>query len=129
MDSSYSIYILFVHLFWNCHSVQVTIYPDYLAQGGKVHYESDRWDGHHGLDSSNLIDKCKAIGTETGRWLNRDISIFPKVPQDPHRHGYPDPNHFTSDANICDKFVDNVNQYHLFSGKESDIVMEIKGRS
>lgn len=59
----------------------VTIHPKFLAQNGRVHYETDRWDGHNGLDVPQYIDKCKQIGTESGRWLNRDLNgnIFQNV--------------------------------------------------
>ena len=53
---------------------QVTIYPSYLSQGGRTHFEVDRWDGHNGLDSEHFIDKAKSIATESGRWLNRDLN-------------------------------------------------------
>ncbi|VDH95384.1 Hypothetical predicted protein [Mytilus galloprovincialis] len=81
---------------------QVTIYPSYLSQGGRTHFETDRWDGHNGLDIQQNIDRCKAIATESGRWLNRDLNgnIFQNTPQDPHHHGY---------------------------GNNSDMIMEIKG--
>ncbi|OPL21032.1 hypothetical protein AM593_03779, partial [Mytilus galloprovincialis] len=48
------------------------------------------------------------------------------TPQDPHHHGYPDPNHFkepTFVQNICAKYKQNLQGY----GNNSDIVMEIKG--
>ena len=53
---------------------QVTVYPTFLAQHGRTHFETDRWDGHNGLDPSQYISKAKAIGTESGRWLNRDLN-------------------------------------------------------
>lgn len=60
---------------------QVTIYPTYLSQGGRTHFETDRWDGHNGLDIQPNIERCKAIATESGRWLNRDLNwnIFQNV--------------------------------------------------
>lgn len=60
---------------------RVTIFPTFLAQGGRVHFETDRWDGHNGLDVPQFIDKCKQIATESGRWLNRDLNdnIFQNV--------------------------------------------------
>ncbi|KAK3104612.1 hypothetical protein FSP39_006123 [Pinctada imbricata] len=121
------VYLLLSYVVISSYALQVTIHPKYLAQGGRVHYEDDRWDGHNGLDVSYLIDKCKAIGTESGRWLNRDIDIFRKANQDPHRHGYADPNHFTNDHGLCNKFVDNINRYNHFSGSTTDMIMEIKG--
>ncbi|XP_052103156.1 beta-porphyranase A-like [Mytilus californianus] len=107
---------------------QVTIYPSYLSQGGRTHFETDRWDGHNGLDSQNFIAKAKSIATESGRWLNRDLNgrIFQNTPQDPNHHGYPDPNHFkdpTFVQNICAKYKKNLQGY----GNDLDIVMEIKG--
>ncbi|CAG2252971.1 unnamed protein product [Mytilus edulis] len=53
---------------------QVTIYPSYLSQGGRTHFEIDRWDGHNGLDSAHFIDKANSIATDSGRWLNRDLN-------------------------------------------------------
>ena len=79
MDKFRSVCLLTLFLVVNVFSYQVTIYNQYLAQGGRVHYESDRWDGHNGLDVSHLIPKCKNIGTESARWQNRDIHMFPTV--------------------------------------------------
>ncbi|CAC5406381.1 CHST1 [Mytilus coruscus] len=72
--------------------------------------------------------RCKAIATESGRWLNRDLNgnIFQNTPQDPNHHGYPDPNHFKDPSfvrNICSKYKQNLQGY----GNHSDMVMEIKG--
>ncbi|XP_046332087.2 uncharacterized protein LOC124115219 [Haliotis rufescens] len=69
----------------------VTIYNEWLAQGGRVHYEPQRWNKINGLTQLNLIPKCKSIGTAPGRWLNSDQSLFPNWPQSPSHPGYPDP--------------------------------------
>ncbi|XP_046359334.2 beta-porphyranase A-like [Haliotis rufescens] len=91
----------------------VTIYPQWLAQGGRVRYESDRWNKHNGLEQESLIANCRSIRTDSGRWMNRDLNdrLFQDWPEDAHRSGYPDPN-----------YLKNISkQQELFSNYLADI--------
>ncbi|XP_064613040.1 beta-porphyranase A-like [Liolophura sinensis] len=106
----------------------VTIHPEYLAQGGRTHFEADRWNGHNGLDGSAYISKNKAIGTESGRWLNSDLNgdRFRNAPEDPHRKGYADPKYFNNpkfEEAAAGTFLNNLKGY----GFDLDMVMELKG--
>ncbi|XP_064613170.1 beta-agarase-like [Liolophura sinensis] len=105
----------------------VTIFPEYLSQNKRSHFEGDRWDNHNGLDQSWQIAKNKDIGTESGRWMNRDLNsdIFKNTPENPHQRGYADPNHFNSQnmrKKLADYYLQNVHGY----GKDLDTVMVIR---
>ncbi|XP_046565586.1 uncharacterized protein LOC124274287 [Haliotis rubra] len=78
----------------------VTIHNEWLSQGGRVHYEVDRWDKFNGLAYTNLISKCKSIGAYSGRWMNRDLNghLFGNWNQNPSHHGYPDPHYLQSSS-------------------------------
>ncbi|XP_046368288.2 beta-porphyranase A-like [Haliotis rufescens] len=109
----------------------VTIYNEWLSQGGRVHYEVDRWNKHNGLTRSNLISKCKAIGTAPGRWLNRDLNggLFENWHQNPSHHGYPDPHYLQDDSlrkRTWDFYMQQVNAY---GNDIKNMVWEIKGLS
>ncbi|XP_071095378.1 funoran endo-beta-hydrolase-like [Haliotis cracherodii] len=109
----------------------VTIYNEWLSQGGRVHYEADRWTKHNGLDRSNLIPYCKAIGTPTGRWLNRDLNdhLFANWHQDPNRHGYPVPHYLQNHALQSKMFSYYMEQVHGYGTEIKNIVWELKDLS
>ncbi|XP_046543558.1 beta-porphyranase A-like isoform X1 [Haliotis rubra] len=105
----------------------VTIHPQWLAQGGSARYDSNRWNKHNSLDRASLIPKCRSIGTDAGRWNNRDLNdrLFQDWPEDPNRSGYPDPNHLknvTMQHQMFSKYVENIK-----SGYENDMIMMAGG--
>ncbi|XP_067657148.1 beta-agarase-like [Haliotis asinina] len=107
----------------------VTIYNEWLSQGGRVHYEVDRWNKHNGLDPSYLVPKCKAIGTMAGRWLNRDLNdgLFENWHQDSNHHGYPDP-HYLQDHGLQRKMFNYYQeQVQSYGNDVKNLVWEIKG--
>ncbi|XP_046328480.2 uncharacterized protein LOC124112427 isoform X1 [Haliotis rufescens] len=107
----------------------VTVYPQWLAQGRSVRYESDRWNKHNGLDKESLIPSCRSIRTDSGRWINRDLNdrLFQDWPEDPNRSGYPDPNYLknvTKQEELFSVYLANIN-----SGYENDMVMMLSAHS
>ncbi|XP_067666770.1 beta-porphyranase A-like [Haliotis asinina] len=107
----------------------VTIYNEWLSQGGRVHYEVERWNKINGLTHLNLIPKCKAIGTAAGRWVNRDIQLFTNWPQSPSHHGYPDPTYLQDHALQSKSFTYYMQQLANYGNNISDMVWNIQGRS
>ncbi|XP_071095379.1 beta-porphyranase A-like [Haliotis cracherodii] len=107
----------------------VTIYNEWLSQGGRVHYEVDRWNKHNGLDHPNLIPKCKSIGTATGRWMNRDLNdhLFANWHQNPSRHGYPDPNYLNDHALQSKMFGYYMEQLQGYGSGINNMVWVING--
>ncbi|XP_046583813.1 uncharacterized protein LOC124290996 [Haliotis rubra] len=104
----------------------VTIYPEYLVQGGRTNFDPDRWNGKMGLDSKGSLPYVKKTGARTGRWLNSDLSYFDKVTEDPKRKGYPNPAFFQNkqfQQQLVEKYLDNLNRY----GKDKPIMLELKG--
>ncbi|XP_046368344.2 beta-porphyranase A-like [Haliotis rufescens] len=108
-----------------------TIYNEWHSQGGRVHYEVDRWNKHNGFDQPRLIPKCKAYGTVAGRWINSDLylNLFHNWHQDPNHHGYPDP-HYIQDRSLQQKefgfYEDQIRGY----GKDvNNLVWEMRGLS
>ncbi|XP_046543647.1 uncharacterized protein LOC124253839 [Haliotis rubra] len=104
----------------------VTIYPQWLAQGRSVRYETDRWNKHNGLEPESLMADCRSIGTDSGRWLNRDLNdrLFQDWPEDPNRSGYPDPNYLknaTKQQELFSTYLANIK-----SGYKNEMVMEAK---
>ncbi|XP_046559277.1 uncharacterized protein LOC124268345 [Haliotis rubra] len=105
----------------------VTIYPQWLSQGGNVRYESNRWNKHNGLEKEPLIPRCRSIRTDSGRWINRDINgrVFQDWPEDPNRSGYPDPSYLknaTKQQKLFSGYLANIN-----SGFENDMFMMLTG--
>ncbi|XP_048238434.1 beta-porphyranase A-like [Haliotis rufescens] len=104
----------------------VTIYPEYLVQGGRTNFDPDRWNGKMGLDNPSILPYVKKTGARTGRWLNSDLGYFDKVTEDPKRTGYPNPAFFQDPQfqhNLVEKYLDNLNGY----GKHRPIMLELKG--
>ncbi|XP_067666733.1 beta-porphyranase A-like [Haliotis asinina] len=107
----------------------VTIYNEWLSQGGRVHYEVERWNKINGLTHVNLIPKCKAIGTAAGRWVNRDMQLFTNWPQSTSHHGYPDPTYLQDHALQSKSFTYYMQQLADYGNNISDMVWNIQGRS
>ncbi|XP_046545281.1 uncharacterized protein LOC124255411 [Haliotis rubra] len=104
----------------------VTIYPEYLVQGGKTNFDPDRWNGKMGLDNHYTLDNVKKTGARTGRWITSDLNYFDKVTEDPNRKGYPDPAFFQNKQfqhNLVEKYIYNLNTY----GKQRPIMLELSG--
>ncbi|XP_046547157.1 uncharacterized protein LOC124257179 [Haliotis rubra] len=106
----------------------VTISNEWLSQGGRVHYEADRWNKHNGLTESNLISKCKAIGTASGRWINRDIDLFRNWPQSPSHHGYPDPKYLQDHTQQTKAWKIWMEQVHGYGSQVDNMVWETKSQ-
>ncbi|XP_067675299.1 beta-porphyranase A-like [Haliotis asinina] len=107
----------------------VTIYPQWLAQGGSVRYDSNRWNKHNSLDHQDVITKCRNLRTDAGRWNNNGLryQLFADWPEDPNRSGYPDPNYLknvTKQKEVFSVYLDNIN-----SGYENDMIMMSEGLS
>ncbi|XP_046328447.2 beta-porphyranase A-like [Haliotis rufescens] len=101
----------------------VTIYPQWLAKGGNLRYEPDRWSKHNGLEQEFLIPSCRSIRTDSGRWMNRDLNdnLFQDWPEDPNHSGYPDPNYLknvTKQQELFSKYLANIN-----SGYKNEMIM------
>ncbi|XP_046568003.1 beta-porphyranase A-like [Haliotis rubra] len=101
----------------------VTIHPQWLAQGGRVRYDFNRWSKHNNLDQTRLIPKCRSLRTDSGRWGDRDYNgdLFLDWPEDPNRSGYPDPNYLknvTKQEELFSKYVENIN-----TGYENGMIM------
>ncbi|XP_067657147.1 beta-porphyranase A-like [Haliotis asinina] len=109
----------------------VTIYNEWLSQGGRVHYEVDRWNKHNGFDRSQFVSKCKSIGTVAGRWINRDLNggLFENWHQNPSHHGYPDPHYLQDHALQTKMFNFYLDQIHAYGNDVNNMVWEIKGLS
>ncbi|XP_071114185.1 beta-porphyranase A-like [Haliotis cracherodii] len=101
----------------------VTIYPQWLAQGGRVRYESDRWNKHNGLEKESLIANCRSIRTDSGRWIHPDDSdrLFQDWPEDTNRSGYPAPNYLknvTKQQELFLNYLANIN-----SGYKNEMIL------
>ncbi|XP_071095998.1 beta-porphyranase A-like [Haliotis cracherodii] len=109
----------------------VTIYNEWLAQDGRVHYEPQRWNKHNGLTGKALIANCKSIGTAPGRWVNRDLraDLFANWPQNPQHHGYPDPAYLQDKALQRRTFDSYMFQLNGYGSAIDDMVWEMKGLS
>ncbi|XP_048240175.1 beta-porphyranase A-like [Haliotis rufescens] len=104
----------------------VTIHPQWLAQGGKARYDSNRWNKHNNLDETNLIRHCRSLHTHSGRWSNRDYNdrLFQEWPEDANHRGYPDPNYLknaTRQQELFSMYVENIN-----SGYQNDMIMMLE---
>ncbi|XP_071095996.1 beta-porphyranase A-like [Haliotis cracherodii] len=108
----------------------VTIYNEWLAQGGRLHYEVQRWNKINGLTQLNLIPKIKSIGAAPGRWVNRDLrdDLFPNWPQNPSRHGYPDPAYLQDHALQARTFGWYVQQLNEYGNYIDNMVWNIEGQ-
>ncbi|XP_046378497.2 beta-porphyranase A-like [Haliotis rufescens] len=109
----------------------VTIYNEWLSQGGRVHYEVDRWNKFNGLAYTNLISKCKGIGAEPGRWMNRDLNgnLFGNWNQNPSHHGYPDPHYLQNPSLQRSTYNFYMDQVRGFGNGVKNMVWVIKGLS
>ncbi|XP_067675617.1 uncharacterized protein [Haliotis asinina] len=101
----------------------VTIYPQWLAQGRSVVYETDRWNKHNGLEPESLMADCRSIGTDSGRWIHEDYNnrLFQDWPEDPNRSGYPDPTYLknaTKQQGYFSTYLANIE-----SGYTNEMVM------
>ncbi|XP_071095374.1 beta-porphyranase A-like [Haliotis cracherodii] len=105
----------------------VTIHNEWLAQGGRVHYEPQRWNKINGLTQLNLIPKCKSIGTAPGRWLNSDESLFPNWPQSPSRHGYPDTTYLKDHAFQSRTWASYMQQLAGYGSSIDNMAWNIQG--
>ncbi|XP_071107041.1 beta-agarase-like [Haliotis cracherodii] len=93
-------------------AIPVTIYPQFYSQAGMVNFETARWGSHNGMDNDRYIQPNIVIGSHSGRWISPDKALFGKVPEDPHRHGYPDPTHFWNQRDaISNKYSHNIKGY------------------
>ncbi|XP_046547168.1 uncharacterized protein LOC124257192 [Haliotis rubra] len=109
----------------------VTIYNEWLAQGGRVNYEPERWNKINGLSQLNLVPKLKAIDTSPGRWVNRDLraNLFPNWPENPSRKGYPNPTYLqdhTLQSKTWQWYMQQMQNYG--DAKIENIVWNIEGR-
>ncbi|XP_046546711.1 beta-porphyranase A-like [Haliotis rubra] len=106
----------------------VTIYNEWLSQGGRVHFEVERWNKINGLTQHNLIPKCKAIRTAAGRWLNPDLSghLFENWRQSPSHHGYPDPAYLQDHTLQSKTFGFYMQQVNGYGSDINNMVWEIK---
>ncbi|XP_046547145.1 uncharacterized protein LOC124257170 [Haliotis rubra] len=107
----------------------ITIYNEWLAQGGRVNYEPERWNKINGLSQLNLIPKLKAIDTSPGRWVNRDLNLFPNWPENPSRKGYPNPTYLqdhTLQSKTWQWYMQQMQNYG--DAKIENIVWNIEGR-
>ncbi|XP_067677961.1 beta-porphyranase A-like [Haliotis asinina] len=107
----------------------VTIYNEWLSQGGHVHNEFARWSKINGLTQENLIPKCKSIGTAAGRWLNRDESdnLFPNWPESPSQPGYPDPTYLQDHALQSKTWASYMQQLNGYGSAIDNMVWNIRG--
>ncbi|XP_046582602.1 uncharacterized protein LOC124289986 [Haliotis rubra] len=107
----------------------VTIYNEWLAQDGRVNYEVERWNNVNGLSKINLIPNMKSIGAVPGRWVNRDRreDLFIKWPQNPSRHGYPDPKYLQDQALQRKTFLTYQRQLDAYGKDIDNLVWEIEG--
>ncbi|XP_067661644.1 uncharacterized protein [Haliotis asinina] len=108
---------------------QVTIYPDFVMKGGRKTFDPDRWNGHMGLDNTDVIQYVKKTGARSGRWNKGDTDngAFVKAPEDPHRKGYADPAYFQNahfTQNIASKYSANRDGYGRTRGRE--IMMDLR---
>ncbi|XP_046332059.1 uncharacterized protein LOC124115190 [Haliotis rufescens] len=109
----------------------VTIYNHWLAQGGRVHYEPERWNKINGLTQTNLIPKCKSIGTAPGRWVNRDLrdALFANWPQSPSHPGYPDPTYLQNHTFQSKTWASYMLQLDGYGSGIDNMVWNIQGLS
>ncbi|XP_048239908.1 uncharacterized protein LOC124112405 isoform X2 [Haliotis rufescens] len=105
----------------------VTVYPQWLAQGGSVRYESDRWNKHNGLEKESRIANCRRLRTDSGRWIHEDFTLFRVWPEDAHRSGYPDPNYLKNVSVQQEWFSDYL--ANIDSGYKNEMIMMMKGKS
>ncbi|XP_046332086.2 uncharacterized protein LOC124115218 [Haliotis rufescens] len=105
----------------------VTIYNEWLSQGGRVHYEPERWTKVNGLTQLNLIPKMKSIGAAPGRWQNIDLSLFPNWPQSPSRHGYPDTTYLKDHALQSRTWASFMQQLDGYGSSIDNMVWNIQG--
>ncbi|XP_071114268.1 beta-porphyranase A-like [Haliotis cracherodii] len=103
----------------------VTVYPQLLAQGGSVRYESDRWNKHNGLEKESRIANCRRLRTDSGRWIHEDFTLFRVWPEDAHRSGYPDPNYLKNVSMQQEWFSDYL--ANIDSGYKNEMIMMMKG--
>ncbi|XP_071095375.1 funoran endo-beta-hydrolase-like [Haliotis cracherodii] len=106
----------------------ITIYNEWLSQGGRVHYEVERWNKHNGFTHSNLIQKCKSIGTAAGRWIHVDLSnnLFANWHQSPSRHGYPDPAYLQDHSLQSKTWASYMIQLNSYGSVIDNMVWELK---
>ncbi|XP_071095373.1 funoran endo-beta-hydrolase-like [Haliotis cracherodii] len=105
----------------------VTIYNEWLSQGGRVHYEPERWNKVNGLTQLNLIPKMKSIGAAPGRWMNIDLSLFPNWPQSPSRHGYPNTTYLKDHALQSRTWASYMQQLDGYGSGIDNMVWNIQG--
>ncbi|XP_067676299.1 beta-porphyranase A-like [Haliotis asinina] len=127
MICTLAIFLLALSIDEASSNTTVTIYPQWLAKGGHIHYDRDRWSKHNGLEQDFLIQSCRSIRTDSGRWMNRDLNdrLFQDWPEDPNRGGYPDPNYLknvTKQQELFSNYLANIN-----SGYKNEMIMVMKG--
>ncbi|XP_046582596.1 uncharacterized protein LOC124289978 [Haliotis rubra] len=107
----------------------VTIYNEWLSQGGRVNYEVERWNNVNGLTKINLIPNMKSIRAVPGRWVNRDYreSLFPNWPQSPSHHGYPDPKYLQDQSLQRRTFLTYLRQLQNYGHQIDNMIWEMKG--
>ncbi|XP_067666655.1 beta-porphyranase A-like [Haliotis asinina] len=122
--------VLYTLLLWGAASsdTTVTIYNEWLSQGGRMHYEVERWNKVNGLTQLNLIPNMKSIRAAAGRWVNRDINLFPNWPQSHSHHGYPDPTYLQDHALQSKTWSWYMQQLSNYGNNIANIVWNIEGR-
>ncbi|XP_046547167.1 uncharacterized protein LOC124257191 [Haliotis rubra] len=107
----------------------VTIYNEWLSQGGRMHFEVGRWNKINGLTQQSLIPKMKAVGAAAGRWVNRDLraDLFPKWPQSSSHHGFPDPSYLQDHTMQAKTFANYMIQLKNYGNYIDDMVWNIEG--
>ncbi|XP_067677972.1 beta-porphyranase A-like [Haliotis asinina] len=109
----------------------VTVYNEWLSQGGRVHYEPERWNKINGLPGQNQIPNCKSVGAAPGRWVNRDLrdGLFVNWPQSPSQPGYPDPTYLQDPARQATTWATYIMQLNGYGNNISNMVWNIQGLS
>ncbi|XP_067666514.1 beta-porphyranase A-like [Haliotis asinina] len=109
----------------------VTIYNEWLSQGGRVNYEVERWNNVNGLSQYYLIPSMKSVGAVPGRWVNRDLrdNLFVNWPQSPSHHGYPDPTYLQDKSLQRRTFLTYLKQLQGYGNDIANMVWEMKGLS
>ncbi|XP_046582582.1 uncharacterized protein LOC124289960 [Haliotis rubra] len=122
--------VLCTLLLWGAASsdTTVTIYNEWLSQGGRMHYEVERWNKVNGFTQLNLIPNMKSIRAAAGRWVNRDIKLFPNWPQSHSHHGYPDPKYLQDHTLQSKTWSWYEQQLSNYGNNIANIVWNIEGR-
>ncbi|XP_046582603.1 uncharacterized protein LOC124289987 [Haliotis rubra] len=107
----------------------VTIYNEWLSQGGRVNYEVERWNNVNGLTQFYLVPNMKSIGAVPGRWVNRDLrkDLFANWTESPSHHGYPDPTYLQDHSLQRRTFLTYLRQLQNYGPHTTNMVWEMKG--